>query len=430
MFALIDCNNFYASCERLFRPDLRNQPIVVLSNNDGCVIARSNEAKALGIAMGEPFFKIKALCKQHKIHAFSSNYTLYGDLSQRVMSTIEQEWPHLEIYSIDEAFLDLSGLPNSLLDSFCVALQKKVLKETGIPTSIGIGPTKTLAKIANHLCKKVLKTPVFNVTDQREIFLPQIAVGDVWGIGRQWSKKLMKQSIHTAYDLAQMNAHVLKKQFSVVMMRTAMELQGIPCAGLEETQAKQNIISSKSFGQMQTTYTAVSQSVSSHCARAVEKLRQQNLVAQRISVFVHTNRFREDLAQYCQAIELKFINPTDDVRLITQCAKRCLRRIFKSGYHYKKAGICLEDLIPKDPRQLDMFHQRSDEELAKTEQLMSVFDAINKKYGRSTVRLAAEGYSKPWDMRRELKSPAYTTRWSDLPRALMDKGLPSNNSIE
>jgi DNA polymerase V len=421
MFALIDCNNFYASCERLFRPDLRDKPIVVLSNNDGCVIARSNEAKALGIAMGEPFFKIKALCKQHKIYSFSSNYTLYGDLSHRVMSTIEREWPEVEVYSIDEAFLDLSSLPRENHYSFCQSLQKMILKETGIPTSIGIGPTKTLAKIANFICKKVLKIPVFNVTGEREFYLKQISVGDVWGIGRQWSKKLEKQGISTAFDLAIMDPHLIKKQFNVVMMRTAMELSGIPCAGLEETQPKQNIMSSKSFGTMQTTYDSVSQSVSSHCARAVEKLRQQHSVAQSMYVFVHTNRFREDLAQHFQSIQVNFINPTDDIRIITKFAKRCLNRIFKSGYFYKKAGICLENLIPKDHRQLDIFHQPSDEMLEKTEHLMTVFDLINQKYGRSTIRLAAEGYSKPWAMRAQLKSPAYTTRWTDLPVAILSK---------
>jgi DNA polymerase V len=419
MYALIDCNNFYASCERLFRPDLRDKPIVVLSNNDGCVIARSNESKALGIAMGEPFFKIKAVCQQHQVVAFSSNYTLYGDLSHRVMSTIEAMWPHCEIYSIDEAFLDLSTMPEHLHDSFCAALQKKILKETGIPTSIGIGPTKTLAKIANHCCKKIFKIPVFNVSTQREFILKQIAVGDVWGVGRQWSKKLNHRGIHTAFDLAATNAHLIKKQFNVVMMRTAMELQEICCGGLEEVAPKQSIMSSKSFGKMQTQYSFVAQSLSSHCARAVEKLRQQHLVAQRMYVFVHTNRFREDLAQHFQSIEVNFINPTDDLRIITKFAKKCLRRIFKPGYHYKKAGVCLEDLIPKDPRQLDMFHQPSDEVLEKTEQLMSIFDRINQKFGRSTIRLAAEGYSKPWAMRAQLKSPAYTTRWSDLPRVIL-----------
>ncbi|MCW8444172.1 Y-family DNA polymerase [Fluoribacter gormanii] len=416
MFALIDCNNFYASCERLFRPDLKDVPIVVLSNNDGCCIARSNEAKALGIAMGEPYFKIKSLCNRHGVKAFSSNYTLYGNMSHRVMCTIEESWPHLEIYSIDEAFLDLSSLPTASHDSFCEQLQKKILKHTGIPTSIGIGPTKTLAKAANYLCKKVFKIPVFNITSNREQLLKQISVGEVWGVGRQWENKLIAKGIHTAYDLARTNPHLLKKSFNVVLMRTALELQGIACGALEEVEPKQNIMSSKSFGQMQTQRSSIAESVSSHCARAVEKMRHQDLLAQRIAVFVHTNRFREDLAQHFQSIEFRLINPTDDLRLITKIAKRCLHRIFKPGYYYKKAGVSLLDLIPKNPRQLDIFHQPSDEHLHHTEQLMSVLDQINQKYGRSTIRLAAEGYSKPWAMRAELKSPAYTTRWSEVPQ--------------
>ncbi|MCE0723196.1 MULTISPECIES: Y-family DNA polymerase [Legionella] len=419
MFALIDCNNFYASCERLFRPDLRDAPIVVLSNNDGCCIARSNEAKALGIAMGEPYFKIKNLCAQHGVEAFSSNYTLYGNISHRVMCTIEESWPHVEIYSIDEAFLDLRSLPVAHHNTFCQDLQKKILKHIGIPTSIGIGPTKTLAKVANHLCKKVFKIPVFNITSNREQLLKQISIGDVWGVGRQWENKLIARGIHTAYDLATTNTHLLKKSFNVVLMRTAMELQGIACGGLEGIEPKQSIMSSKSFGQMQTQLGSIAESVSSHCARAVEKMRQQHLVAQRMFVFVHTNRFREDLAQHVQSIEFRFINPTDDLRLITKIAKRCLQRIFKPGYYYKKAGVCLEDLIPTNPRQRDLFHQPNDEQLRHTEQLMSIFDQINQKYGRSTIHLAAEGYSKPWDARAELKSPAYTTRWSDVPQVRM-----------
>lgn len=416
MFALIDCNNFYASCERLFRPDLRDVPIVVLSNNDGCCIARSNEAKALGIAMGEPYFKIKGLCKQHGVQAFSSNYTLYGNISHRVMCTIEENWPHVEVYSIDEAFLDLSSMPEAMHDSFCTMLQKKILRHTGIPTSIGIGSTKTLAKLANHCCKKAFKIPVFNITFNRDL-LKSIGVGDIWGVGRQWEKKLMAQGIYTAFDLAMSNPHHLKKRFNVVLMRTAMELQGIACGGLLEMEPKKNIMSSKSFGQMQTEFEAIAQSVSSHCARAVEKMRSQCLVAQRLVVFVHTNRFREDLAQHFQAMEFRLVNATDDLCLITKVAKRCLKRIFRPGYYYKKAGVCLEELIPKDPRQLDMFHQPSDEELQHSEQLMSVLDKVNQKYGRSTLRLAAEGHSKPWAMRAELKSPAYTTRWSDVPKA-------------
>ena len=391
-------------------------PIVVLSNNDGCCIARSNEAKALGIAMGEPYFKIKGLCNQHKVQAFSSNYTLYGNISHRVMCTIEEFWPHIEIYSIDEAFLDLSSLPQAQHESFCHELHRTILQHTGIPTSIGIGPTKTLAKSANHLCKKVFKVPVFNSSSNTQALLARISVADVWGVGRQWARKLMARGIHTAHDLAMMNPHLLKKQFNVVLMRTAMELQGIACGGLEEIEPKQNILSSKSFGQMQTQFESVAQSVSSHCARAVEKMRRQELVAQRVGVFIQTNRFREDLAQYVPAIECRLVNPTDDLRLITTIAKQCLKRIFKQGFYYKKAGVSLHDLIPNTTRQLDLFHQRSDERIEHAEQLMGVFDRINEKYGRSTIRLAAEGHSKPWAMRAELKSPAYTTRWSDVPK--------------
>ncbi len=415
MFAIVDCNNFYASCERLFRPDLKDVPIVVLSNNDGCCIARSSEAKALGIAMGAPYFKIKGLCERYGVHVFSSNYTLYGNISQRVMCTIEETWPHVETYSIDEAFLDLRSLSSSP-DLFCQELQKKILRHTGVPTSIGIGPTKTLAKVANYLCKKIYNTPIFNITSNREPLLKQISVRDVWGVGRQWEKKLVARGIDTAYDLATTNIHLLKKRFNVVLMRTAMELQGIVCGDLEEIEPKQNIMSSKSFGQMQTQFASIAESVSSHCARAVEKMRRQHLMAQRISVFVHTNRFRDDLAQHAQSMEFQLIHPTDDVRLITQIAKQCLQRIFKAGYFYKKTGVCLHDLIPKDPTQLDLFHQPSDAQLQHTEHLMRVLDQINQKYGRSTLRLAAEGYSKPWAMRAELKSPAYTTRWSDVPQ--------------
>jgi DNA polymerase V len=413
MFALIDCNNFYASCERLFRPDLRGKPIVVLSNNDGGVIARSNEAKALGIKMGEPYFKIKALSKQHRVHVFSSNYTLYGDLSNRVMSVIDAAWPEVEIYSIDEAFLDLSTMPTSLHDSFCLELQKGILKATGIPTSIGIGPTKTLAKIANHLCKKELKIPVFNVSHQRH-WLGKIAVGDIWGIGRQWQKKLMDKGIYTAQDLADLNAHVIKKQYNVVLMRTVMELQGTACEGLEDPQPKQSIMSSKSFGEMQTHFSILAQALSSHCARACEKARSQNLVAQRLYVFVRSNPFRKDLKQYAKSIECRLVNPTDDTRVITAVAKSCLKKLFQTGIHYKKIGVMLEDLIDKSYLQMDLFHQHSDEDLAKKDQLMSIFDTINTRFGSQTIKLAAEGYSKPWSMRSEMRSPCYTTRWSDL----------------
>ena len=413
MFALIDCNNFYASCERLFRPDLRGKPIVVLSNNDGCVIARSNEAKELGIKMGEPYFQIKEVSKQHQIHVFSSNYTLYGDLSQRVMSIIESAWPEVEIYSIDEAFLDLSSMPTHLHTAFCMDLQKTILKSTGIPTSIGIGPTKTLAKLANYICKKELKVPVFDITTQRD-WLSRIEVGEVWGIGRQWQKKLMGKGVFTAQDLANVNIHIIQKQYNVVLMRTVMELQGIVCAGLEDISPKQSIMSSKSFGEMQTQFQTLAEAISSHCVRACEKARQQNLVAQRLYVFVRSNPFRHDLPSYAKSIECRLANPTNDMRVITRVAKIGLKKLFKSGIHYKKVGVMLGDLIDKSPLQMDLFHQHDDEALLKQDKLLSVFDAINARYGSHTITLAAEGYSKLWKMRSDRLSPCYTTRWSDL----------------
>lgn len=413
MFALIDCNNFYASCERLFRPDLCNKPIIVLSSNDGCVIARSNEAKALGVLMGEPYFKVKALCQQHKVQVFSSNFALYADLSQRVMSTIEEEWSLMEIYSIDEAFLDLSSMPEHLHDSFCTTLQKKILKNTGIPTSIGIGQTKTLAKLANHLCKKVLKTPTFNLINQAE-WLKQISIADVWGIGRKWNKKLMERGIYTAFDLAMADKQLLKKQLNVVIMRIALELQGIVCCDLGKEEARQSILSSKSFGSLQSEYTAVAEALSNHCARAVEKLREQHSLVQRMSVFVHTNRFRDDLAQHFQSIEVHFAHPTDDLRIITRLAKQGLAQIFRQGYHYKKTGICFEELLPKESRQLDLFHQSSEEELQKAEEFMLLFEKVNKKFGKNALYLAAAGSSRPWDARLQMRSPCYTTHWSEL----------------
>ena len=422
MFALIDCNNFYASCERLFRPDLRLQPIVVLSNNDGCVIARSNEAKALGIAMGVPYFNVKSLCNQHHVHVFSSNYTFYGDMSYRVMCIIEDSWPDVEVYSIDEAFLDLSSMPLTSHDAFCHDLQQRVLKETGIPTSIGIGQTKTLAKIANHMAKKLLKIPVVNIHSKDE-WLSKIDVAEVWGVGRKWQKKLMQKNIFTAADLATSNPKWIKDTFNVVLMKTAMELRGIPCAGLVETEKKQSIVSSKSFGSLQTDYEVLAEAISSHCTRVYEKMRQQQLITQHLSIFVQSNRFRLDLPQYNNAIDFKLVRATDDLRHLICVAKFCLKKIYKAGIHYQKVGVLLTHLSDKNFRQMDLFNQPSDDTLSKAEDLMSVFDAINQKFGRHALYLAAEGCGKLWSMKRQMKSPNYTTQWSDLPVVVVGGSL-------
>ncbi|KTD14385.1 UmuC [Legionella israelensis] len=369
MFALIDCNNFYASCERLFRPDLRDKPIVVLSNNDGCAIARSNEAKALGIKMGDPYFQIKDLCTKHQVQVFSSNYTLYGDLSQRVMSVIQNSWPEVEIYSIDEAFLHLKHLPEHQHTAFCEQLQKTILKVVGIPTSIGIGKTKTLAKLANHIAKKRLKIPVFNIHSFSD-WLDKIDVEDIWGVGRRWSSKLRSMGIQTAGDLSRAHPALIKKRFNVVLQRTLYELRGLACLELEEIEPKQSIVSSKSFGIMQTDYHQLAEAISAHVASAWGKLRQQHLVAQYLSVFVLSNKHRKDLDQYSNSLGFKLINPSDDIRQLTKCAKFCLKRIYKPGVYYKKAGVLLDGLIPKEPRQIDLFNPLPHESTVHSEQLM------------------------------------------------------------
>jgi DNA polymerase V len=414
MYALVDCNNFYASCERLFRPDLRCAPIIVLSNNDGCVVARSNEAKALGIKMGVPYFEVKPICKEYKVQVFSSNYTLYGDLSARVMSVIQDVWDASEIYSIDEAFLNLKTLPAKQLESFCADLHKKILKYTGIPTTIGIGPTKTLAKAANHIAKKKLKIAVFNITDERK-WLAAIEVQEIWGIGRQWGKRLNALGIQTAEELAKLNLRMLKKTFNVVLQRTAMELNGIPCFDLEIPEPKKSIISSCSFGGLQTDFRVLQEGISHHCATAWTKMRRQGLIAQHLSVFVRSNPFRQDLPQYANTMGFRLINATDDIRYLTRCAKFCLNALFKQGIHYHKSGVILGDLIERRFRQTDLFHQPSTESLEHTEKILDVMDLINTKYGERTIRLAAEGFQKTWSMKRQLKTPNYTTRWSELP---------------
>lgn len=420
MYALIDCNNFYASCERLFRPDLHNKPIIVLSSNDGCVIARSNEAKKLGIPMGEPYFKIKLFCKQKNISVFSSNFALYGDLSARIMATIKQQWPAMEIYSIDEAFLDLSQMPLSQQNIFCTYLQKVILQNTGIPTSIGIGETKTLAKAANYICKKILYTPVFHLHQQQE-WLKKIPIGEVWGVGSQYQKMLKNIGICTAYDLATAKLTNYRTQWNISLLRTAMELRGIICIQTPEKHHK-SIMSSKSFETIQTDFAILAQALSTHCTRAYEKLRAQGLITHAITIFIQTQLYQESTTQYHNAIEIKLPTPTDDLRNITTQAKKGLLEIYKAGFEYKKVGVKFNQLTPKYSRpsqttQLPLFDQlESNTYKNNTEQLMSVIDKIKQKFGRNAIKLGAEGCNSTWLPASTMRSPCYTTRWSDLPR--------------
>lgn len=415
MFALVDCNNFYVSCERLFRPDLINKPVIVLSNNDGCVVARSNEAKALDIKMGVPYFEVKGLCAEHKVTVFSSNYTLYADLSQRVMSIIASEWPETEIYSIDEAFLDLSTLSIKAAYDFCTDLHRKIVKYTGIPVSIGIGKTKTLAKVSNYLAKKKLKIPVLNILGQN-FWLKHILVSDIWGVGYKWAKKLNSVGIFTAHDLSLLHITQAKKMFNVVLQRTVMELNGVSCLGLEYPEPRQSIISSCSFGGLQSDYRVIKESIGHHCATAWGKMREQGLCAQYVSVFIYSNPFRTDLSQYRNSVGIRLMNVTDDIRILTRVAELCLKRIFKVGIQYHKSGVVFFNLISKDIMQKGLLYHPSETEIKKADALMTVITRVNNKYGARSLRLAADGLQKEWHMKRQLKSPNYTTCWNELPK--------------
>ncbi|MCR9192162.1 MAG: Y-family DNA polymerase [Gammaproteobacteria bacterium] len=412
MFALIDCNNFYASCERVFRPDLQGKPIVILSNNDGCVIARSDEAKALNIKMAEPFFKIKGKCLYHKIEVFSSNYTLYGDLSARVMSVIQDAWEQTEIYSIDEAFLDISTLPVSQRAQFCHDLQKKILKSTGIPTSIGVGHSKTLAKAANFIAKKKLKTPVF-ILKNDSIWLKELKIDDVWGVGQKWARALRNQGIQSAYDLAKSDASLIGRKHNIMLSRTILELQGTACIALGVLENRKSILSSRSFGKSQCTQQALKEAVSYHCKVAWTKLREQGLKAKHLNVFIRTNPFQKEVIPYESSHDIALGLPTDDIRVITKHAHDCLDKIYKEGLEYKKCGVLLSDFSGKDEQQFDLFEEGGGSAF-ESERVMDVMDSINHKYGKHMIHLAAEGVDKQWSMRATLKTNAYTTKWSDL----------------
>lgn len=417
VFALVDCNNFYASCERLFRPGLNNQPIVVLSNNDGCVIARSNEAKALGIAMGAPYFKAKELLARHQVHVFSSNYALYGDMSHRVMTILQQLEPEVEVYSIDEAFIALPHTQARPHTEYARSLQRKVKQWVGIPVAIGIGPTKTLAKVANRLAKKKAQHQgVFDITDHERVdeLLANYAVEDVWGIGRQSAHKLRLRGIVTARDLRDADDAWLRKRLTVTGLRTAMELRGISCQPLAAVQPdRKSIISSKSFGRPVTTWSDMKEAVATYLATAAEKLRGQGAAAGVVQVFISTNTFAPQQPQHVQSLTTCLPRPSASTPQLLQAALRGLQSIFKPGFQYKKAGVMLAELVPAGYQPMDLFGAVD----AEKPELMAAVDRINRKWGRETVQLAAAGLAKPWQMVQDHKSPAYTTDWSELPVA-------------
>lgn len=414
MFALVDCNNFYASCERVFRPDLNHQPIVVLSNNDGCVIARSNEAKALGIPMGAPAFKYKQVFQEKSIHVFSSNYALYGDMSKRVMHMLKTFTPEIEVYSIDEAFLKFTGFESYDLQAYAKEIQQKVTKGTGIPISIGIGPTKALAKVANKIAKKFSeKTGFVHIisTDLLRIkALKWTKVQDVWGIGRRLAKRLQVHGIYTAYDFTQLPENWVAKQLSVVELRLQRELQGIPTLTLEEVSTKKNIATTRSFDRNLTAYNDLKERVVTFATSCAEKLRQQQSSCCALMVFIHTNGHRKELKQYNQNIVVQLPFATNSSIDIAKFAIKGLQHIFKEGYHYKKAGVIVMDIVPTNPNQMTLFQQEN----PKHQALMSAMDKINGAYGEQKVKLSSQDLQKTWKMKQESLSPRYTTRFSDV----------------
>lgn len=413
--ALVDCNNFYCSCERVFRPDLDGKPIVVLSNNDGCVVSRSNEAKALGIKMGEPWFKLRGLVRQHGIVAFSSNYALYADMSNRVMSILSQFSPTQEVYSIDECFLELTGFAD--IRERAYDIRKAILAWTGIPVCVGIGPSKTLAKLANHVAKKHPKSQGifdYNVLSpaQQNNVLAHLEVGDVWGIGRKLSKGLTDLGIASALQLRNADAPSLRARYGVVIEKTIRELRGDACIEMEEVApAKKQIVSSRSFGQCVTELHDVQDAIAHFISNACGKLRKQNSVAGMLQVFILTDQFRPEKPQYSPCISIPLVLPTSDSLELNRWAFDGLERIYRTGYEYKKAGVILADIRPGHILQEDLFAAH---EAKPRKALMEALDKINARFGRGTLKISSDGSRRSWEMRADNRSPSYTTDWEQI----------------
>ncbi len=414
VFALIDCNSFYASCERVFRPDLAKTPIVVLSNNDGCVIARSYDAKPF-VKMGEPFFQAKDKLRRHGIVAFSSNYALYGDMSERVMSLIEAMVPAAEVYSIDESFADLTGIPGNLTQ-FGRDMRAKILRCTGIPVGVGIAKTKTLAKLANHTAKR-LQAETGGVVDicdpfKRDWVLRNTEIKEVWGIGKRMTAHLEAMGIRTAMDLANADPWTLRQKFSVVVEKTARELAGTPCLELEEADPpKQEICCSRMFGKRLTDILPIKQAVATYTGRAAEKLRAQGSVCKRIRVSIRTGMFNPDEARYAQGVMVELPYPTNDTLLLTRAATEAVEKIYRPEFRYSKAEVLLLDLRQPGEFSDDLFAVTQP---VASDRLMSVLDEINGKYGRGTMHTATVPRTPDWGMRREMMSQSYTTRVDQL----------------
>lgn len=430
MYALVDGNNFYVSCERVFRPSLNGRPVVVLSNNDGCAIARSNEAKALGIKMGAPWFQIRDLAESDGLIALSANFALYGDLSDRMMSLAAGLGPRQEIYSIDESFIDLTGVPGNMTER-SHTIRSRILQWVGIPCGIGIGPTKTLAKLANHIAKTAERKPgsypehLAQVCDlsaltkaELDAIMATTAVNEVWGVGRQISKQLNEGGITTVLDLVQLDLATVRGRWSVVLERTVRELQGTPCVELEHAPApKQEIACTRSFGHPVTDLNDLSEAVTEFACRAAVKLRKQNSLVAQVLVFIRTSPFRKD-PQYSRSTTIPLRRPSADTALIVGAALAGLRAIYRQGFKYAKAGVMLLDLQSDTVDQWELDLQ--DEDAPDRGKLMTTLDGLNQRYGRGTVLMASAGLAgdkRAWAMKQERRTPGYTTCWADMPVA-------------
>ncbi|WP_288917788.1 Y-family DNA polymerase [uncultured Prevotella sp.] len=426
MYAIFDCDNCYCSCERVFRPDLVGKPVVVLSNNDGCVVARSAEAKALGIPAGMPYFQLKEQFGAYNVTAFSSNYELYGEMTARVMSLITKACPYFYRYSIDEAFCDLSRMRIDDLKKWGEDLHKKILKWTGIPVSIGIAPTKTLAKCAdrfakdykgyNHCC-------VIDSDEKREKALKLFPIDKVWGIGRRYADRLLRDDVHTAWEFTQLGAHWVRSTFNINALRTWQELKGIDCVPTEQMTTKKSICTSRSFPGMIDDFTALRTHVSNYAARCSEKLRKQHSVCSMVTVFIDTNHFRPDLPQYDNACSKTFLTPVNTTQEVVSGALECLKRIFRTSYKYKRAGVIVSGISGDNPVQTD-FTDYNATAREKLRRLTEAVDNINRRNGSETIVLGSQQYTAKDGkgkadtfrnaIKHDLRSPNYTTRWSDI----------------